>query len=194
MDKNKNILMENNEKIDIAINSIMLELIKFNKFSHNDFEIKRTNAPRVANLELRDFLKNKLLTLCVECEVGNKKAPYLRKNSNKSGNFVTVLDEILESFYADSDTKVKDIAECLAMSERQLYRKVKQSLNFTPSEYLKLYRLKKATNLLSRGRGVNCVAHEVGFNSHAYFSRCFKRHFGKLPSEYKRSRNSLKQL
>ena len=186
MDKNKNILMEKNERIDNAINTIMLELIKLNKITCGRFEITRSISPRVSNLELRDFLKNKLVNTCTECGVSSRSRINLRGNPLTKDNFIFALDELFERCHADSEIKVKDIAECLAMSERQLYRKVKLLLGLTPSEYLKLFRLRKAKVLLSRGKGVNSVAYEVGFSSHAYFSRCFKSHFGKLPSEYKR--------
>ncbi|MCW8880120.1 MAG: helix-turn-helix domain-containing protein [Kangiellaceae bacterium] len=192
MEKNKNILMEKSEKIEKAVDSIMLELKKENKALKRGIGIRKSSFHNERGIELRDFLKNRLVTLCMEYEIGQETLSEGESKPRMRGDFITALDKILESYYSNSSTKVRDIASSLAMSERQLYRKIKNCLNLTPSEYLKLFRLKKAKCLLSRGGVVNSVAFEVGFNSHAYFSRCFKTQFGKLPSEFKRRGETAK--
>ena len=53
------------------------------------------------------------------------------------------------------------------------------------NDYIRTLRLKKAATLLSERFGsVSDVAYEVGFTNLSYFSKCFKEHFGKTPSEY----------
>jgi transcriptional regulator GlxA family with amidase domain len=45
--------------------------------------------------------------------------------------------------------------------------------------------LKRAADLLSQHYGnVAQIAYEVGFNNPSYFAECFRKQFGKLPSEY----------
>jgi signal transduction histidine kinase/DNA-binding response OmpR family regulator len=92
--------------------------------------------------------------------------------------------EQIETNIENPQLKVAEIAKSLAMTERQLYRKLKGVINVTPSEYLKNYRLDKALSLLKNGEPVGNVAFDVGFTSHSYFSRCFKAKFGKSPSEF----------
>ena len=72
----------------------------------------------------------------------------------------------------------------MAVSQRQLTRKVKSILGMTVVESIRAYRLQKATQLLSQGMTPSVIAHEVGFSSHSYFTSCFKAQYGCTPSDY----------
>lgn len=55
----------------------------------------------------------------------------------------------------------------------------------TPTNYIKINRLNKAINLLSTNNySISEVSALCGFNEPNYFTRCFKSHFGKSPTEY----------
>ena len=71
------------------------------------------------------------------------------------------------------------------MSRRQFYRKLKSIVNLPGTEFIRQVRLKRAVQLLESGHyNVSEVAWKIGFNDPAYFSRCFKKEFGKAPQEY----------
>jgi ligand-binding sensor domain-containing protein len=57
-------------------------------------------------------------------------------------------------------------------------------MDLTPAEAIRCFRLRKATQLLTEGHSVGKVAFEIGFNSHSYFSQCFKAQYGCMPSQY----------
>lgn len=63
----------------------------------------------------------------------------------------------------------------------------------TPLQYLTELRLTHAKNLLSSKNDlrIETVAEACGFSDAFYFSRCFKKHFGRSPLDYKK--NSAKQ-
>lgn len=88
----------------------------------------------------------------------------------------------LENFNYTLDT----LADDMHISKRQLYRRVKQLIGQTPNDYIKTLRLAKARAMLKEGKqhSVKAVAFSVGFKDVVYFSRQFKKEFGKLPSEY----------
>ncbi len=86
--------------------------------------------------------------------------------------------------YSYSHLKIKDIAKELAMCERQLQRNTKQSLNMSPAEYLRKYRLVRSTELLELGTPIRRVGYKVGFASYSYFARCFKQEFGCTAKQY----------
>ncbi|MFK7950128.1 MAG: ATP-binding protein [Saprospiraceae bacterium] len=77
------------------------------------------------------------------------------------------------------------LAETLFISTKTLYRKVKTLTGLTPTKYIRTIRLQKSKILLEAGKSVSETAHEVGFQKVEYFSKLFKKEFGKSPSEYK---------
>ncbi|MCC2607967.1 ATP-binding protein [Planctobacterium marinum] len=103
--------------------------------------------------------------------------------------FLDKLQGISEKYYQDESFAPSQLASELALSERQLQRKLKAALNMTPGEYLREYRLLKSRELLAQGMPIGRVAEEVGFANQNYFTRCFKQQCGQTPSEYQKSVN-----
>ena len=75
------------------------------------------------------------------------------------------------------------LADLLSISRNILYAKIKQLTGLTPTKYVRLIRLQKAKTLLEQGRSVKEVSYEVGFQKPEYFSKIYKKEFGKFPSE-----------
>jgi YesN/AraC family two-component response regulator len=92
---------------------------------------------------------------------------------------------IIEQNLLKSDFGVDKLASDLNMSRTSLYRKLKSLTGQSATEFIRYVRLKKALSLLESGNlSIEEVSLAVGFNSHSYFSHCFRQHFGKSPSEY----------
>jgi AraC-like DNA-binding protein len=71
------------------------------------------------------------------------------------------------------------------MSRRHLNRKIQAMTNLSTSDFIRTLRLQKAARLLKSASGtVSEIAFKVGFNNLSYFSKAFRRHFGKLPSDF----------
>ena len=98
--------------------------------------------------------------------------------------FQQQLENNVSSMYKNSALKINEIASALYMCERQLHRYIKSHFNMKPSEYLRRYRLYKASELLKQGYSAKKVTYEVGFSSYSYFARCFKREFGCTSKQY----------
>ncbi|RMG69623.1 MAG: AraC family transcriptional regulator [Bacteroidetes bacterium] len=79
---------------------------------------------------------------------------------------------------------VPQIAEDFAMSESTLLRQVKRLTGRTPVQYLQAVRMEHARQLIQAGASgsIQEVAQAVGYRNAESFSRCFKNHFGYLPS------------
>lgn len=101
--------------------------------------------------------------------------------------FLERLRGVVERFYANPGTSTADIAAAVAMSERQLQRKLRSLLNLSPGEYLREYRLQRAAAQLASGSPAGVVAFDCGFSSQSYFGSCFKARFGVTPGDYRPS-------
>jgi signal transduction histidine kinase/ligand-binding sensor domain-containing protein/DNA-binding response OmpR family regulator len=92
---------------------------------------------------------------------------------------------IIEQNMMRIDFGVDRLASDLNMSRTSLYRKLKSTTGQSATEFIRYIRLKKAITLMEGGMlSIEEVSMAVGFNSHSYFSHCFRQHFGKTPSEF----------
>ncbi len=84
----------------------------------------------------------------------------------------------------NADMHMDDLGAEMQLSKVQLYRKVKTMTGKTPAELLKEMRLQRAYTLLQQtDKTISEIAAEVGFATPGYFSSCFKKQFGMLPTE-----------
>ena len=92
---------------------------------------------------------------------------------------------IIHEHLSDSSFGIDDFASEMAMSRSQLFRKFVAITGKAPSDFIRCIRLMRAANLIEQKFGnITEIALEVGYNNLAHFARCFRCHFGILPSEY----------
>jgi AraC-like DNA-binding protein len=72
----------------------------------------------------------------------------------------------------------------LGVSRHHLAREFRRVVGLTPGEYLRLWKLERAKQLVAEGVPLVDVAGIVGFADQAHFTRWFKRVFGITPSRY----------
>jgi signal transduction histidine kinase/ligand-binding sensor domain-containing protein/DNA-binding response OmpR family regulator len=93
--------------------------------------------------------------------------------------------EIVEKHMAEAEFDTQSMAWEVGMSRMQLHRKLSALTNHTPREFIRVYRLKRAAQLLDKKAGnVTEIAYEVGFNNISHFAKRFRELFGVSPSEY----------
>lgn len=110
--------------------------------------------------------------------------------SQRDQLFLIKLARVTASHHADPQFDLSRLASAMAVSERNLQRKLHALVGLTPGEYLRAYRLQRAIERLRAGERPGDVAFAVGFSSQAYFSTCFRAQFGFPPSE---TRDRMKQ-
>ena len=72
------------------------------------------------------------------------------------------------------------------MSHSKLHRKLSALIGFSPNQFIRMVRLRKAKQLLQDySLPIGSVAAECGFNDPGYFSRVFKQEFGSTPQEWR---------
>ena len=107
---------------------------------------------------------------------------------------ITSLDEKLmnkalkfvEDSLMDTDLSVEKLSSELGFSRVHLYKKMSSITGKTPVEFIRLVRLKRASQLLRESQlTVSEIAYQVGFTDPRYFSKIFKAEYKQLPSQYK---------
>jgi len=101
--------------------------------------------------------------------------------------FMTIVTAYLEKHYADPNLKIDDLAQLTHMSRSSFYNRIKEFTQMAPNEYLKDFRLRKATMYLTETRlAIADIAYKTGFTDPAYFSSCFRTRYGITPSVYRK--------
>jgi DNA-binding response OmpR family regulator len=86
----------------------------------------------------------------------------------------------------DEFLSVSALAQFVALSERQLLRRMREITGLSPQQYITEMRLQNAREALERGafRTVAEAAYASGFSNAKAFSRAYRERFGRLPSSY----------
>jgi len=99
---------------------------------------------------------------------------------------------ILDNLDNDQFT-VSELARIMDMSRSSLHRKIKELANVSASAYVRRVKLDRALNLLQESSAnISEIAFESGFQSIAYFDKCFKDQFGCSPKQV-RQKDGKKQ-
>ena len=92
---------------------------------------------------------------------------------------------IVEKNIGNEQFDVLFFCEELGVSRTVLFRKVKAWTDFSPNEFIQQIRLKKGAELLEQGDiNISQISYQLGFKNPKYFSKCFRKKFGKTPTEY----------
>ncbi len=136
-------------------------------------------------LTIRDILKKKTgqNILTNQDKAGNEHIALPQKDQQ----FINKLMQLIEEQYADPLLTLAKLADNMAVSDRQLQRKLKALTDQNPMDLLREFRLKKASELLKEGYQVSQIADNCGFNSLSYFSSCFKAQYGMPPKKYQQT-------
>jgi signal transduction histidine kinase/DNA-binding response OmpR family regulator len=91
---------------------------------------------------------------------------------------------VIEMHIDNSSFSVDKLAEELAFSNRNFYRKIKALTNQTPAELIRIYRLNYARQLLQNSKlKIFEISMAVGYEDTNKFRQAFKKQFGVSPSE-----------
>ena len=92
---------------------------------------------------------------------------------------------LVASSYHRSEFRTETMAQKLAVSRATLHRLFQKNIGQSPGQYLLEYRLQQSEKLLRMGMTVKQTALSCGFDDPFYYSRIFRKHYGKAPSAYR---------
>lgn len=101
--------------------------------------------------------------------------------------FLDQLYAVLEDRLSDSSLNVEALSSHFQINRTNLHRKVKALTGLSIGELIRAYRLKRAANFLQQGANSSESAYRTGFDSPAYFTKCFRDQYGMTPTEFART-------
>ena len=101
--------------------------------------------------------------------------------------FAQTLKDVIENEITNPDFGVDEFCNVAAMSRSQLYRKLKATVDMSVSEFIRVHRIKLASELFkNKNLNVTDVCYASGFTDTSYFSKSFKEVFQMPPAEYRK--------
>ncbi|WP_298484674.1 helix-turn-helix domain-containing protein [uncultured Maribacter sp.] len=105
-------------------------------------------------------------------------------NSNEQ-TFLNKIMSFLEEHMQNESYGVDQLAEDMSLSRSTLFRKLKNLTGHAPNEFIRMIKLKRASQLLAKNQyTISEISYLVGFNDPNYFGKCFRKMFGQSPSSY----------
>lgn len=118
-------------------------------------------------------------------------------NSGMSSADKNLLDKItraIEENITDPNFGVEMLADQVNLSRSSLHRKLKDLTGTSPTDFVRLIRLKKAADLITEGSyRIGEVCYIVGINSPSYFIKIFQKQFGMTPKEFEKRQREQKK-
>ncbi|WP_316837272.1 two-component regulator propeller domain-containing protein [Pedobacter nutrimenti] len=105
--------------------------------------------------------------------------------SERDKVFIGKLLELVEANISDPKLDVDYLCQRLNISRTKLYQKIKGISDLSVGEFIRNIRLKQAVYIMTHEDvTLSQVADRIGLQSISYFSRAFKKEFGKSPSQF----------
>ncbi len=160
------------------------QIIKGLQAGANDYIVKPFDLPEL-RLRLRNLLANreKMRKALLEAKPEKSSSEAVCDNPLDQ-EFMEKVQHVLDSHLDNIDFSMPEFCQELGMSRTSVYNKLKALTGHSPNDYIRIVRLNRAHELLQSKRyNVSEVSLMVGFADPKYFSLCFKKRFGTLPSK-----------
>ena len=138
---------------------------------------------RVRNLltqreQLEQSYRQRLMRL--ETQKGDEQVP--------NDTFLAKLLDIMNRQMDNNTLTVDELVDEMGMGRTVFFNKLKSLTGYSPVEFIREMRIKRAAQLLEDRRyNITEVTYMVGMNDSRYFAKCFKATYGVTPSEYRHS-------
>ena len=100
--------------------------------------------------------------------------------------FIDKVRNVLDANFHNGDFSVNEFCQELALNRNSVHNKIKAYTNKSTAQFIKIFRLKKALNmLLESNLSINDIYVNCGFNSPQSFNKAFKEQFNTTPTQYR---------
>ena len=152
------------------------------------FSVKILRANIANLLANRELLRVRYANLDIEAK---SMVPSANGTNCLDWKFISSVKKIVDKNINNPEFSVDVLCESSGMSRTSFYCKLKALTGQSPTEFIRVMRLKRATELLKEGGyAINEISDMVGFSDTKYFREVFKKYYKMSPSRYaKEGRN-----
>ncbi|MEO6288746.1 MAG: AraC family transcriptional regulator, partial [Ginsengibacter sp.] len=109
-----------------------------------------------------------------------------------NSDFIKRAAELVISNLDEKSFSGNELAALLHLSREQTHRKLKKDTGLSTGKFILYLRLLKAVYYIQNGNATIAeICYKVGFESPAYFNKCFKETWGISPGEARKQMNNL---
>ncbi|MFL9482826.1 two-component regulator propeller domain-containing protein [Chitinophagaceae bacterium LWZ2-11] len=106
-------------------------------------------------------------------------------HSEKDKIFIENLLTVIESQLVNPELDVDFVCSEIGMSKTKLYQKLKSISGQSIGEFIRTIRLRKAAEIMTKEDvPLSDVMYRIGIQTQSYFTKAFKKEFGKTPSQF----------
>ena len=106
-------------------------------------------------------------------------------HSSKDKEFLNQLALLLDENLSNPDLDVDFICRRLVMSRTKLYQTIKNITGQSITDFIRSVRLQKAVQIMTEEDvSITDVMYRVGMQTQSYFTKAFKKEFGKTPTQF----------
>ncbi|ATA21608.1 AraC family L-rhamnose operon regulatory protein RhaS [Gibbsiella quercinecans] len=132
------------------------------------------NAPDIQTLQQEGLFFQLIMNLVNQQEIGDR--------SHTQYKLHRVLNYLQEHCF--SEINWIDVADEFLLTQRTLFRRIKETTGMTPENYLKRLRLVSARmKIKNTETSITDIAFICGFSNSNHFTACYKKVFGITPSQ-----------
>ena len=145
------------------------------------FSVKILRANIANLLANRELLRMRYANLDIEKTM----VPSANGTNSLDWKFISNAKKIVDENINNPEFSVDVLCESSGMSRTSFYCKLKALTGQSPTEFIRVMRLKRATELLKEGEyAINEISDMVGFSETKYFREVFKKYYKMSPSRY----------
>ena len=146
------------------------------------FSVKILRANIANLLANRELLRMRYANLDIESK---SMVPSANGTNSLDWKFISNVKKIVDENINNPEFSVNVLCESSGMSRTSFYCKLKALTGQSPTEFIRVMRLKRATELLKEGEyAINEISDMVGFSETKYFREVFKKYYKMSPSRY----------
>lgn len=105
--------------------------------------------------------------------------------TRRDKEFIDLIIKVVEKNLDNTELEIEDIAREVGMSRSKLYTKIHSLTGQPVGDFVRKIRLKTAAKMIvCENVSITEVMERVGIQSQSYFTKAFKKEFGKTPTQY----------